>query len=391
MRGKQAPDLAFIIPTHNRQSDLITTILKLESLDSRIQELNAGAELLIVDNASESVPDLPSRLANGIRTRVIRLDSNQGAAARNIAVQETDAPWVFMLDDDSSPLDLAPIVHAMRTACDSTAAVATTITLPGHTSESPMYESGGLPAVPVGCSVLYRRCAFLKAGGYDQAFHYYVEEYDLAAKLLRDGWRIVFDPAIRTEHRKVSANRDLSRIVQRLTRNNAWVIQRYAPAHMRNSLLTETLSRYKKIAEKEGALDGYLRAEYELEESLHEQHVTPLGDHAFDLFTGKHHVREHLNSVMQHQRVETVCLSTRGKNVRELEAVLQEYGIQVTMDMNTANRIDAVLMPGTLSPGPILSECFNLRCAYPSNRIELPWDPSQKQITDLSVASSSAA
>ena len=141
---------------------------------------------------------LPGVLANGTVCRVIRLDHNAGAAARNVAVEasspETD--WIVMLDDDSHPVEsvepFAATVDRLRERPDSVAAVMADIHLPALGRR----ESGGLPEVFIGCGVAIRRGAFLAVGGYDASFGYYVEEYDLAARFLQRGWSVAFDPAV---------------------------------------------------------------------------------------------------------------------------------------------------------------------------------------------------
>ena len=94
-----------------------------------------------------------------------------------------------MLDDDSAPSSLGHL-NAIADAGRLTAAISAEIWLAGEQDSSvasaqrTQRESGGLPEVFTGCGVAIRREAFLEARGYDHSFGYYVEEYDLAAKLL---------------------------------------------------------------------------------------------------------------------------------------------------------------------------------------------------------------
>src|SRR6185503_611566 len=109
----------------------------------------------------------------------------------------------------------------------------------------------------IGCGVAIRLRSFLAAGGYDPTFDYYAEEYDLAARFILAGYRIVHDRRFRVMHEKVTQGRDFNRIVHRLVRNNAWVAQRYAPIEHREAEINETISRYGRIAVKENAAAGY--------------------------------------------------------------------------------------------------------------------------------------
>lgn len=381
-----SPALAFIIPTYNRHADLHVTLKHLGELDTSTFDHIGSIEIIVVDNNSEDPAEVPSVLANNISARVIRLDKNHAAAARNIAAQSTVSPWIFMLDDDSSPASLEPVANAITNAHSSVAAIATTITLPGHTVAAPKYESGGLPAVPIGCSVLYRTRDFLNAQGYDPTFHYYVEEYDLAAKLIHANKCVAFEPRIRTVHRKVNSNRDFNIIIERLTRNNVWVIQRFAPEHVRAELVEHTLSRYEKIASKEGALGGYRKAVSQIDETLASQRRTPLSTQQFGSFTGQSHVVRHLRRIHAANPIRHALLCNPGKNAHNIEAALQEVGISFERFSSAHHQSlpsGVTLIPATLSPGPILSSAHELRVKNITARIELPWDPTQPLAGDV--------
>ena len=365
------PALAIVVPTHNRPDELNETVRLLASLDAEPFNALGHVELVVADNASETPVDLPGLLPNGISVRAIRLDANRAAAARNTAAESTEAPWVLMLDDDTAPLSLAPIATAIEHATPDVGAITATITLPGHSAESPRYEAGGLPAVPVGCGVLYRTSDFLDTGGYDPAFHFYVEEYDLAAKLILAGKSIAHDPAVRVVHRKTQTNRDFGAIVRRLTRNNAWVIQRYAPEHARDALLEHTLDRYGRIARTENASDGHARALEELAATLGSQPCTPMTDPQFDVFTGRAHARSHLARVHRATPIEAAALLHEGKNASDIRAALWELGIPLTDQTDPS----ATLIPATLSPGPILNTAHAIAASNPGVRVEPAWDP----------------
>ena len=208
------PAISFIIPTRDRAPVLAETLTGLSELGP------LPAELIVVDNASEAPPELPARLPNDIPVRTIRLDSNEGAAARNRAAEAARAEWLVMLDDDSHPVG-AGFLRAIADAPADVAAIGAEIFLP-----SGAREAGGLPEVFIGCAAAIRRADFLAAGGYDPAFDYYAEEYDLAAKLLLAGRRVVHDRRFRALHRKSTQGRDMGRILHRLVRNNVWALQR---------------------------------------------------------------------------------------------------------------------------------------------------------------------
>ncbi|HHN77629.1 MAG TPA: glycosyltransferase, partial [Phycisphaerales bacterium] len=254
--------LAFIIPTRDRHEELKRTLDAIGRLRLKGED---EAEVVVADNASKTVPTVPDRLANGVPVRLMRRGSNEGAAARTAGALFVDASrgWLVMLDDDSAPVETGgpSLVELLEAQGDDVGAVSADIHLPAQGRR----ESGGLPEVPVGCGVAYRRDAYLHAGGYDPLFNYYAEEYDLAAKLLLAGWRVAFEPRWRVDHRKVDTGRDMNLILERLVRNNGWVMARYAPSDVRGEMIDGVIDRYRRIAEKENATEGFRRGLVQLQ------------------------------------------------------------------------------------------------------------------------------
>ena len=59
-----------------------------------------GAEVIVVDNASQPAVELPPELDNGMPLRCVRLDENSGAAARNADPPDADestTDWVDLM------------------------------------------------------------------------------------------------------------------------------------------------------------------------------------------------------------------------------------------------------------------------------------------------------
>ncbi len=329
-----------IIPTRDRPGVLRATLSRLAELDSATL---GSCELIVVDNASCEPIVLPDRLANGIAVRGIRLSENHHTGARNIGAREARGDWLVMLDDDSSvlPCDLDGVLGG--TPVD-VGAVGGEIML-GNGQR----ESGGLPEVVVGCGCAIRRSAFLEVCGYDASFGYYAEEYDLCAKLIAAGQRVVHTRSIRFEHRKSTAGRDFNEIVFRLVRNNAWLIQRYAPERCRDDAIEFMLERYQAIAELENAAAGYRRGIEAIERTLACQTHNPLDDRLWDRFTGRAAVRATLQAAIGRDvsRVRLVGPSN-AKGHEVVVAQLAELGCEI----GSEEALPAVV--STLSPGPML-------------------------------------
>jgi GT2 family glycosyltransferase len=364
--------LSYLLPTHNRPAVLQRTLSALGALGGEAHEAIGGAEVIVVDNASNPAARLPSTLHNGLPLRVIRRDTNEGAAARNIGVEQGRGEWIIMLDDDSYPLDVAHIPRL----CDvdhGIAAIGADIFLPDGSR-----EAGGLPEVFIGCGVAIRRDAFLEAGGYDPAFDYYAEEYDLCARLILHGWRIVHDQRFRVRHEKISAGRDMNRILHRLVRNNCWVAQRYAPAHKRDEELGETVSRYARIAMKEYAALGFAMGMDDLLQTLQQQPQREMPVELFDRFTGMAHVRQTLAAHPAIAPGVRVAIVEEGKNAWAIRQTLHEAGAVIVEDHSDADCI----MIGTLSPGPMLDAFARWSARSDSTPVICPWPQRGRRVNE---------
>jgi hypothetical protein len=268
-----------------------------------------------------------------------------------------------MLDDDSYPLDAGHVAVLAAAPRDVAAVGAEVLLLDGSR------EAGGLPEVFVGCGAALRREAFLDAGGYDAAFGFYAEEYDLCAKLLLAGHRVVHDLRFRVRHGKVAGGRDFNAILCNLVRNNGWVVQRYAPCNRREQQLCEVIARYGEIAIREGAAWGYAKGMTELRAAQEGQPAQPMSDALFDRFTGLSHVRAALAGSPLVTGGAKIAVVDEGKGAAAVHQALREAGAsEVAEDASPV----AVLI-GTLSPGPMLDAWERRQRGGPP--VLLPWHP----------------
>lgn len=369
LRHSATPSLAYVLPTRNRPEVLGRTLEAIGSLPRH------DAEVIVVDNASDTLPTVRRTLENGIGVRVIGLDENIGAAARNVGVRASDpgASWIVMLDDDSHPRS-ADFVRALSTAPSDVLAISADIHLPS----SARREDGGLPEVFIGCGVAVRRDAFLASGGYDPSFSYYVEEYDLAARLMLMGGRVAFEPSFVVEHHKVAAGRDMDLILARLIRNNGWVAQRYCPESERRAEIRRLRDRYRAIAEKESAMPGFARGLLELRRTRAAQARRGMPREMYDRFTGLAHARDAIRSAIWERPFRTAALVARGKNDWAIERALFECRISIAPEPAEA---DAIVV-GSMSPGPMIDAAIRLANAHLDRRIITPWTGAVRVAAD---------
>jgi GT2 family glycosyltransferase len=347
--------ISYLFPTHDRTEAVGRTLAQLAALPVH------DAELVMVDNADHARVRYPTRLDNGICVRAFPHGANNPCAARNLGVRHAAGEWIVMLDDDSYPLDLGHL-EVMRNAAPDVAAVGAEIMLPDGT-----HEAGGLPEVFIGCGVAIRKACYERVGGYDHAFDYYAEEYDLAAKFIQQAWRIEHDRRFRVVHHKVDRHRDMDRILHRLVRNNGWVMHRFAPESARDDVMNRMLMRYRAIAAKERATEGFEAGRNELERSLAAHPRTPLDETQWDRFTGRRHAAATLARDEHLRHAATVAVVAHGKHDDLIIDVLHALKKTIIDDPEQA---DAVVV-GTLSPGPMLDAYGYWRQRYP--RICIPW------------------
>ncbi len=88
------PSLSVIIPTYNSREETLNT------LQSVLMQ-SGNFEIIIVDDASTPAFFLPDNLSTGISVRLIRHQTNKGAAAaRNSGINSARGEWICLLDGD---------------------------------------------------------------------------------------------------------------------------------------------------------------------------------------------------------------------------------------------------------------------------------------------------
>jgi GT2 family glycosyltransferase len=235
------PSLSVVILTHNRAAELQRTLHHMLALPE-------NPAILVVDNAStDSTQALVRERFPAVR--LLALERNIGAAARNIGAREAGSPYVCFCDDDAW-WEHGALEHAVALldAYPDVAVVCARIVVGADEREDPTcavmasspLPNGDLPGPAVlgflaGACVV-RREAFLRAGGYEQKFFIGGEEALLALDLVGHGWRMVYAPQL-TVHHFPSAQRDQTVRKKVMVRNALWVAWMRLPLAL---LLRET-------------------------------------------------------------------------------------------------------------------------------------------------------
>jgi GT2 family glycosyltransferase len=239
--------LSIIIPTHNRP-DLLHACLA-----SVTRHAPPGTEVLVVDDASPG--NGAGAVARGFAgVRVLRLPRQRGfCAAANAGLAATTGAVVELLNDDT---EVTTGWASAALACFAEPRVAAVAPLvlrwpDGRYVDSAgdRYYVGGVAGKrghgePLGAvhlqersvfgasasSAFYRRAALQRVGTFPETFGAYFEDVDLAFRLQRAGYRVVFAPASRVLHRgSASHGRPRRRLLEQQSRNEERVFWRNLP------------------------------------------------------------------------------------------------------------------------------------------------------------------
>jgi GT2 family glycosyltransferase len=195
----ERPSISLCILCHDRPAELS------DALASAAAD-GPWAEVVVLDMAS----DPPIEPVAGVTW--LRSDENVGVTkGRNLLAGTAKGDVLVFLDDDA--VFVTPVIAKLTDAFGAEptlGAVAVRVRRQsgeGPSLEHPFRGSAAAAEAPrecayfVGCGYAIRREAHLDAGGYDDRFFYSTEEVDLSFRLLRDGWRLRYDPALEVEHR----------------------------------------------------------------------------------------------------------------------------------------------------------------------------------------------
>lgn len=231
-------------------------------------------EIILVDNGSTdgSVNDLKAHWPQ-LSLNIIRLPKNIGfAIANNIGARASNSEWLALLNNDAfpSPTWVETLLSKAREHSEFTffASRLLQVDRPNMIDGTgDVYHVSGLvwnrqhnhPAhlavsqvgevfSPQGAAGLYQRKAFLEIGGFDESYHSYHEDLDLAFRLRLRGHRCLYVPDALVYHKgSFSTGKGSDFAVQYGHRNMVWcyfqnmpgwLFWRYLPEHLLANIFT---------------------------------------------------------------------------------------------------------------------------------------------------------
>ncbi len=213
-----SPHISVVIPNYNGAACLE------DCLQSLMRQVDARAEVLVVDNASRDASvEIVRRLAP--QARILPQEQNLGfAAAINLGVRSARGEWIAVLNNDTevAPDWLAECLAAIERHPDASFLACRIL---DYRNRDRIYSAGDCflragigyrrgqeqpdgpeyqREVPVfaacGCAGLYRRTVLEAAGGYDERFFAYLEDVDLGLRLQAGGALGYYVPQARVFH-----------------------------------------------------------------------------------------------------------------------------------------------------------------------------------------------
>ena len=234
----------------------------LECLDALERQTFRDFEVIVIDNSGRNLV----REREGVR--VIAMDHNTGfGAAINAAIADSAATYVATLNDDAvaAPGWLGALVQAMdeRTdvgMCASQVRLAGEGVLDsagmllcadgsskqrGHRQRPADFDAPEEVLLPSASAALYRRAMLDQVGAFDAAFFLYCEDTDLGLRAVRAGWRCLYVPEARVEHRySHSAGRVSPLKAYYVERNRLFVAIKNFPLRMLAAVPFVAVARY---------------------------------------------------------------------------------------------------------------------------------------------------
>jgi GT2 family glycosyltransferase len=243
-----------VVLTYNRRAEVLATLERLGALAER-------PPIIVVDNASTD-GTAEAVAAAFPEVTLLRLAANLGAAGRNAGVARASTPYVAFSDDDTwwaagalsravEILERYPRLAAI-TAQVLVGRDARVDPVSREMAASPL-GSDGLPGPRLigflaGASV-FRRDAFVEAGGYEPRLFIGAEEKLLAYALAERGWSLAYVPELIVYHHPSRARDPAARSLL-LERNELWIawLRRPLSVAARQTLRTPARALWRALA-----------------------------------------------------------------------------------------------------------------------------------------------
>jgi hypothetical protein len=203
MRVTGPPIATVVVPARNAEAYLDGLF---DSLDTQTLEQDQFETILVDDASRDATRELAEAWAAGApgRRRIVSGAGRGPAAARNLGVEAAHGEWIVFTDADVLP-DPRWLEALVAAGVGAEAVEGRVVPWPEAEIRSGSHyvrnEHGGLY---VTANMAYRRRTIEQAGGFDERFtEPFLEDSDLAFRVLAQGARIRFAPDALVRHRVI--------------------------------------------------------------------------------------------------------------------------------------------------------------------------------------------
>ncbi len=252
--------LSIVFLNFNKLAESKATCLKLIEICASQSDI----EIIAVDNGScDGTTEFLQSQAGII---FISLADNTGIAGYNAGFKIAKGEFILVLDDDSCPLSLAGIHHALAILEQRTdiGIIAAHIQNPDGSPQWSWHLPKQATFSPspffIGCGFIIRRELFAQIGGYPDDFFLYQNEIAVSFEVRLQGFEIFYDPDFIVIHRGVPSQRPSWRRIFFPTRNTLWLIRCYYPQPLASYMIFSRLVIGFIRALNMGELKTYVKA-----------------------------------------------------------------------------------------------------------------------------------
>jgi GT2 family glycosyltransferase len=238
--GHPALTASIVILTYARDDTLKATLADLKSKRSDW----SAVEIVLVDNNPDAL-DRTDLLAGFPFRRLIKTGVNRGVSARNDGMAAARGEIVVLLDDDvlvetadflerfKADFDARPDVGLIAVKkLDAASGVFLPECIP-HTDKQVDISRPFVTFRFVGGLVGVRRAMFEAVGGFSPEFFFGLEEHEYSYRIIKAGWKILFDPEIVALETNASGGR-----MNKVDRATETLAGRYKIAYLHMPLLS---------------------------------------------------------------------------------------------------------------------------------------------------------
>jgi GT2 family glycosyltransferase len=260
---KKEPLVSIAVLTYNRCDYLRRLLGSLQKLSY------PSLEILVVDNHSEDGTDdvIPREFP---QARYIRMETNRGAASRNVGLTSARGEIVITLDDDIAGLETKDIIEVVQLFASNSCLAAVNFRIVDGSSgelcnwvhhcdpERHQHETFATYEITEG-AVAFRKTALVAVGYYGEQYFLSHEGPDLALRLLDAGFSVIYSPNVTVRHFKAQAGRTPWRNYYYDTRNQFWLACRNFPLGYSMLYLTRGLFAIFVYSLRDGYFRYWLR------------------------------------------------------------------------------------------------------------------------------------